>query len=194
MKQVVQIIGGRFRGKKLPVLTLDGLRPTPNRVRETLFNWLMHDIHGARCLDAFAGSGALGFEAYSRGASQVILLEHHPQAYAQLSKLASDLSSSTNTSSSQLMIKHVDAHLFLKNTTEQFNLIFLDPPFSKDDLLPCIKLLERPGLLAKGGLVYIESAKAIDLPAWETLKLKRAGQVVYGLYTLRSKDTKSYAE
>lgn len=86
MKQTVRIIGGKYRGKKLYFPESEGLRPTPDRVKETLFNWLMHDIQGARCLDAFAGSGALGFEAYSRGASRVVLVESSPNACANLKK------------------------------------------------------------------------------------------------------------
>ncbi|HAU1138500.1 TPA: 16S rRNA (guanine(966)-N(2))-methyltransferase RsmD, partial [Legionella pneumophila] len=84
MKQVIRIIGGLYRGKKIHFPDVDGLRPTPDRVRETLFNWLMNDIRNARCLDAFAGSGALGFEAYSRGASHVVFIEQSPKAHASL--------------------------------------------------------------------------------------------------------------
>lgn len=87
MKQVVRIIGGLYRGKKLHFPDVEGLRPTPDRVRETLFNWLMHDIREARCLDAFAGSGALGLEAFSRGAARVVFLEQSPKAYAHLQKI-----------------------------------------------------------------------------------------------------------
>ena len=87
MKQEIRIIGGQYRGKKLQFPNVEGLRPTPDRVRETLFNWLMHDIRDARCLDAFAGSGALGLEAFSRGASQVVFIEQAPLAQANLQKI-----------------------------------------------------------------------------------------------------------
>ena len=90
MKQVVRIIGGMYRGKKIAFPELQGLRPTPDRIKETLFNWLMQDIRGARCLDAFAGSGALGFEAFSRGASEVVFIEQAPQAYKNLHKIFLD--------------------------------------------------------------------------------------------------------
>lgn len=178
LKQTIRIIGGQFRGKKLHFPSIEGLRPTPDRVRETLFNWLMHDIHEASCLDAFAGSGALGFEAFSRGAANVVLLEQHPQAYASLCKIAETFNSP------KLTVKKTDALDFLKQTKEAFNLIFLDPPFAKNYLPQCIEMLTHSPVLQKDGLLYLEAPKEITLdPAfWEQLKLKVAGQVVYGLY------------
>ena len=178
MKQTIRIIGGQYRGKKLCFPATEGLRPTPDRVRETLFNWLMHDIRDAHCLDAFAGSGALGFEAYSRGAAHVTLLEKDPIAHAHLLKTVL----SFNTP--KLTIKITDACSFLEHTNKHFDIIFLDPPFTKHYMLPCVEILAHSNVLPSGGLVYLESpeAVAVDPSIWQLIKLKRAGQLVYGLY------------
>ena len=178
MKQTIRIIGGLYRGKKLNVPVLEGLRPTPDRVRETVFNWLMHDIRDAYCLDAFAGSGALGFEAHSRGAAFVTFLETDPNAYANL------LKQSTAFDTTTLNVQKIDARLFLQQSQTQFNVIFLDPPFAKNYLPECLEILSNTTILKKGGLLYIESPLevATDPTIWHPLKLKTAGQVVYGLY------------
>lgn len=177
MKQTVQIIGGQFRGKKIQFPAIEALRPTPNRVRETLFNWLMHDIRGARCLDAFAGSGALGFEAFSRGAT-VTLLEHSKEAFQALQKTAQSFHSKS------IHVINKDALFFLKETHEIFNIVFLDPPFSMQLLPECMTLLATGSVLAQGGLLYIESPieMVVDEVCWQRIKLKKAGNVVYGLY------------
>lgn len=178
MKQEIRIIGGLYRGKKLPVPEVEGLRPTPDRVRETLFNWLMHDIREMRCLDAFAGSGALGLEAFSRGASQVVFIEQSPQAYTNLNKIIKSFNNSI------LTLLKTDACHYLKNSKEQFDLIFLDPPFAQSYLPLCITDLEQHDILIRGGLVYIESNTAINMNSslWRQIKLKQAGQVIYGLF------------
>ncbi len=178
MNQTIRIIGGQYRGKKLNFPDIEGLRPTPDRVRETLFNWLMHYIRDARCLDAFSGSGALGFEAFSRGASQITLVELNNSAFRNLQKIA------TAFNSSKLNIVHQDACLYMQQTHAQFDIVFLDPPFSQLYLLDCIKTLEDSSLLVKNGLLYLETPEEIILnPAkWQQLKLKKSGQVVYGLY------------
>lgn len=178
MKQTIRIIGGQFRGKKLHFPETEGLRPTPNRVRETLFNWLMHDIRDAHCLDAFAGSGALGFEAYSRGAAKVILLEKETDVYANLLKTA------LTFDSPKLSIQKTDACEFLQQTKEHFNIVFLDPPFAKNYLPHCLDLLAHSDVLTKDGLLYLESPHeiTIDQAIWQQIKLKHAGQIVYGLY------------
>jgi 16S rRNA (guanine966-N2)-methyltransferase len=155
MKQTIRIIGGKFRGKKLHFPAIEGLRPTPDRVRETLFNWLMHDIHDARCLDAFAGSGALGFEAFSRGAANVTLLEKDPSVYAHLLKVTE----SFNTA--QLSVQKTDACEFLQHTKERFNIVFLDPPFAKNYVPLCLEGLAHSNALVQGGFLYIESPKEI---------------------------------
>lgn len=178
LKQTIRIIGGQYRGKKLTFPAIEGLRPTPDRVRETLFNWLMHNIRDARCLDAFAGSGALGFESFSRGASSVLLIEQERTAYLNLMKQAQAFNSS------KLQVIQGDALTFLSHTKVQFDIIFLDPPFAKNYWTSFLNLLETTGVLVKGGLVYIEAPQALILNenTWQMLKLKQAGQVVYGLY------------
>jgi 16S rRNA (guanine966-N2)-methyltransferase len=178
MKQVVRIIGGLYRGKKLPFPEVAGLRPTPDRVRETLFNWLMHDIKEARCLDAFAGSGALGLEAFSRGAAHVVFVEQSLQAYTHLKKTLA-LFNSPN-----LKLINTDTPLYLQKCTTPFDIIFLDPPFATDLLSQCLQDIVQKKILAPGGLVYLESGKNIDLDItqWRQIKIKQAGQVFYGLF------------
>ncbi|CAM4467953.1 MAG: Ribosomal RNA small subunit methyltransferase D [Legionella sp.] len=178
MKQEIRIIGGQYRGKKLHFPEIEGLRPTPDRVRETVFNWLMHDIRGARCLDAFAGSGALGFEAFSRGAAQVVFVEQSPQAHANLHKII------TSFNSPILKLLKMDARAYLQSCKEQFDIIFLDPPFAQNYLPQCIQELTQKNILVPRGLVYLESPTAIELDeqSWRTVKLKKSGQVVYGLF------------
>lgn len=181
MKQEIRIIGGQYRGKKLHFPDLEGLRPTPDRVRETLFNWLMHDIRDARCLDAFAGSGALGFESFSRGATQVLFIEQSPLAYVNLQKIIKAFNSPA------LKLLNMDARDYLLHSKEQFDIIFLDPPFTHNYLPQCIKIVAENPILASGGLVYLESPASIDVDEtyWQTIKLKKAGQVIYGLLKKR---------
>lgn len=183
MKQIVRIIGGQFRGKKITFPDLPGLRPTPNRVRETLFNWLMHHIQGKHCLDAFAGSGALGFEAWSRGASQVTFIEQSPAACRHLKKyinaFASPALSLVETHTIQYLSRHISA---------PFDIVFLDPPFDEPSLLKeSVTCLEKNNLLVPTGLVYIESDHpvALHVNVWETIKEKKTGLVYYGLYRKR---------
>lgn len=178
MKQEIRIIGGLYRGKKIHFPVIDGLRPTPDRVKETLFNWLMHHIHDARCLDAFAGSGSLGFEAFSRGASKVVMLEHSPIAFTNLKKISAQFQSA------KLQVTQIDARIYLQQGREEFDLIFLDPPFAEDYLLPCLENLAQNPMLVSGGLVYVESPTLIELnpSQWVLVKQKQAGQVFFALY------------
>ena len=119
----LRIIGGQWRSRRIPIADVVGLRPTPDRVRETLFNWLQQSILGARCLDLFAGSGALGFEALSREAAQVVLVEQDSRAFTQLQLNA------TTLGATQAQLIHADAFSYLQRETEAFDVIFLDPPF-----------------------------------------------------------------
>jgi 16S rRNA (guanine966-N2)-methyltransferase len=178
LKQEIQIIGGLYRGKKITFPDSEGLRPTPNRIRETLFNWLMRDINNARCLDAFAGSGALGFEAFSRGAAKVTFIEQTPIVQKYLEKTIKQFANP------KLQLIKSDAHHYIKNTSDQFDIIFLDPPFSKNYLPQFLDELCQFDILAPEGLVYIEAAEisSINETQWQQLKLKRAGQVHYGLF------------
>jgi 16S rRNA (guanine966-N2)-methyltransferase len=178
LKQTVRIIGGLYRGKKIHFPELEGLRPTPDRVKETLFNWLMNDIKNARCLDAFAGSGALGMEAFSRGAAKVTFIEQSPIAYTNLRK---SLEQFNHPSLSLLQINALD---YLKKGSETFDIIFLDPPYALNYLSPCLELIFQSQILVPGGLVFVESSSPIDINPdhWKQLKLKQAGQVIYGLF------------
>lgn len=178
MNQTIRIIGGKYRGKKIHFPSIDGLRPTPDRVRETLFNWLMHDIRGAHCLDAFAGSGALGIEAFSRGAAHVLLLEKSRKAYAQLHQQIEAFASP------DIQVLNIDACDYLQENHGPFDIIFLDPPFKKNYLPFCLDTLSHSSLLKSNGLVYIESPQSMPLDSkhWEMIKIKQAGQIVYGLY------------
>jgi len=179
MKQEIRIIGGLYRGKKLSFPQAQSLRPTPDRVRETLFNWLMHDIRDAICLDAFAGSGALGFEAFSRGAKQVTFVEYSAEIQAYLTRHI------TAFKSEKLKLMHTDIHHFLKITPDaSFDIVFFDPPFKQSSFYENTLKKEIARILRPDGLLYVESPEHItlDTQTWSQLKLKQAGQVIYGLY------------
>jgi len=177
----LRIIGGEWRSRVLAFPATPGLRPTPDRVRETLFNWLQAPVIGARCLDLFAGSGALGFEALSRGAAQVLALELAPAAAAAIGANARLLGTD------KLKLLQVSAPEWLKHNKEgeRFDLVFLDPPYQGGFYAPCLELLQSQGWLAPGALVYIEAEQALEtlgLPqGWKLLKHKRAGGVHFGL-------------
>ena len=174
----LRIIGGIWRSRHITVLEAAGLRPTPNRVRETVFNWLSPYIHDAVCLDAFAGSGALGFEALSRGAKSVTLVEKNKQVAQQLAKNKQLL----NAENAYV----INANFLQYHFSEQakFNLVFLDPPFNHDMLQKSFDCL--PALLAEHALVYVEvevKSGLLCVPeSWHLLKEKIAGEVRYCLY------------
>lgn len=147
---LLRIIGGEWRSRQLRFADAPGLRPTPDRVRETLFNWLQRQIPGARCLDLFAGSGALGFEALSRGAREVVLVEKHPAA----AKALRDNIALLGAQNVQLV--HDDALRFLQREAEGFDVIFLDPPFRKNLLEPVLDSLLAKSLLKPEGMIYLE--------------------------------------
>ncbi|KTD50381.1 putative methylase [Legionella quinlivanii] len=178
MKNTVRIIGGHFRGKKISFPDVEGLRPTPDRVKETLFNWLMNSLHGKRCLDAFAGSGSLGFEALSRGAAHVVFVESAKPVFEQLRKTADSISANG------IEIIHDDTRHYLKHCKEAFDLIFLDPPFASRLQEECIDIIAKNRILAPGGLLYVESPEPLNLnnTQWVVLKNKQAGQVIFSLY------------
>jgi len=180
----VRIIAGGWRGRRVHFPDLPGLRPTPDRVRETLFNWLQHSIVGARCLDLFAGSGALGLEALSRGAKSLVFVE---QAQAAARSLVKELERLGGTTKAQVV--EMGAARFLRSAGEAFgkpfDIAFLDPPFGKDALAEFIPLIDQGNWIKAGGLVYLENEKAAGAPAmpshWELLKSKSAGEVGYHL-------------
>lgn len=187
----IRIIGGKWRGRKLPVPDSPGLRPTTDRVRETLFNWLAPMIQGARCLDCFAGSGALGLEALSRYAGEAILLEADRHVAKQLS------SNLTLLSAENGQVVHTNSLQWLAQPGQPFNLVFLDPPFRKGLLAETIDLLEQFNWLAADAWIYVEAeaeSAAADVPAsWQLHREKIAGQVAYRLY-IRNKPTHQDAE
>lgn len=177
----VRIISGQWRGRKLAVLDAEGLRPTTDRVKETLFNWLMHDIDGATVLDCFAGSGSLAFEALSRHAKSATLIEREAAQARQLQHNISKLN--CNNAS----VVQQDCISYLNNATAtQFDVVFIDPPFRKNLALPCCQLLEQYNWLTDTALIYLETEKELtiaQLPAnWRLLKEKIAGQLAYRLY------------
>jgi len=174
-----RIIAGEWRGRKFAFPSLEGLRPTPDRVRETIFNWLQPVIPGAHCLDIFAGSGALGLEALSRGAAHCIFVDQQSEAVKAIREHLQMLSAS------QADVVQSDAMQYLQASTGQlFDVVFLDPPFRKQLLPRCCELLESGQLLAAGARVYMEIesenklATELDLPAnWQILRDKTTGQV-----------------
>ena len=175
----LRIVAGKWRSRVLPVADEPGLRPTTDRVRETVFNWLAPRIEGARCLDLFAGSGALGFEALSRGARSVDFVEISPRSAAQLRENVILLSAA------ETGIHQIDAYEFLRNrpVLDQYDIVFLDPPFSAARYGELCTLLRDGDWLAPNALVYIEQDRGQpppDLP-WQTQKEKTAGNVRFML-------------
>jgi 16S rRNA (guanine966-N2)-methyltransferase len=170
----IRIIGGRWRRRRLPVPDEPGVRPTPDRVRETLFNWLGQDLTGQTCLDLFAGSGALGFEALSRGADRVVAVERNPRTAARLRATARLLAATGY----ELHVE--DALGFLARDPRRFDVIFVDPPFG-EAWLP--RLWEPAGAhLAEGGRLYVEFGETVVPPGdWQVVRRDKAGQVNYHL-------------
>ncbi len=177
----VRIIGGEHRGRRLSFPDLPGLRPTGDRVRETLFNWLQPRLPGSTCLDLFAGSGALGLEAASRGAGRVVMVERAPAAVAQLRENVALLGSPN------VRVIQAEALTWLQGESEPFEIVFLDPPFSEGFLAECCGLLQQNGWLQPDARIYIETDAGNGLPQlpseWRILKQKRAGQVAFSLVT-----------
>ena len=170
----MRVIGGKYRSRLLRVPARPGLRPTPDRVRETLFNWLGQDLGGLTCLDLFAGSGALGFEAASRGAARVVMVEKDRAALAGLERSRAALGAA------QVVIVAGDAAAWLARARERFDVVFLDPPF-RQNALPAI-LESLASRLEPGARVYVESDTPVDpAPPWIELKRAKAGQVSYQL-------------
>lgn len=177
----IRIIGGRHRGRRLSFVPVAGLRPTPDRVRETLFNWLQFDIHGARCLDLFAGSGALGLEALSRGAAHVTFIE---RARAASERLKENLALCRETENSTVL--QIDALQYLDDSSiTPYDVVFIDPPFA-DKLLPkvCARL-ENGNCMAEKAWVYLEQDATHKWPefpeTWHEYRQSNAGQSVQKL-------------
>jgi 16S rRNA (guanine(966)-N(2))-methyltransferase RsmD len=170
----VRIVGGAWRSRLISFPPARDLRPTPDRVRETLFNWLGQDLSGKTCLDLFAGSGALGFEAASRGARRVVMVESDPAIFRALTASRAALDAIA------VDLRRTEALRFLAGDTDAYDVVFLDPPFKAGYWPRLAQLL--PPRLAPGALVYYESALPPDLPpGWETVRQERAGMVKYQL-------------
>ena len=176
----VRIIGGQWKRSKLPVADKQGLRPTPDRVRETLFNWLGQDLSGWRCLDAFAGSGALGFEAASRGAAEVLLLERDADLVHSLQATKQRLEADA------LRIERAEALTWMARAApDSFELALLDPPFDAGLLDAAVAAAAR--LVTDGGFLYLESRQALGAPppGWAAHRQGRAGTVHFQLLQRR---------
>lgn len=169
----IRIIGGIHRSRQLPVLDSPDLRPTLDRVKETVFNWLGQDLTGKSCLDLFAGSGSLGFEALSRNAGEVVMVEKMPKVAKQLISNCELL----KTTNCQVLV--ADAQSFLAQTTKKFDVIFLDPPYNSD-LLTQVLAQTVPHLSADG-VCYIEYETAPNLDEFSIIKSAKAGKVHYAL-------------
>ncbi len=172
----VRIIAGEWRGRRLPVPDLPGLRPSGDRSRETLFNWLQGELRGARCADLFAGTGVLGLEALSRGAASAVLVENNAKAAAQLRANVSLLQAG------KASVLQQDALAWLKSLPAgSLDLVFVDPPFGQGLAGPVLQLLQQGQVLQPDGLVYLETARSEASPVpttgWETLRDKTLGEV-----------------
>jgi 16S rRNA (guanine966-N2)-methyltransferase len=180
----VRIIAGGWRGRRVNFPDLPGLRPTPDRVRETLFNWLQQAVAGSRCLDLFAGSGALGLEALSRGAKEAVFVEQAVAASRALQEQLRLLGGATRG-----RVVEMGAARFLRSGAQfggaPFDIVFMDPPFGRDALAEYVPMLDMGDWVAPGTLVYLENEKASGVPVlpshWELLKSKSAGEVGYHL-------------
>jgi len=176
---LLRIIGGEWRGRKIRFPPVQAIRPTPDRVRETLFNWLQVVTPGSRCLDLYAGSGALGFEALSRGARGVVFVDVEPAVVRHIGETLRELGCDRGQT------VRADAAGFLAGPATPFDVIFLDPPFAEPVLAETCRRIEAGGWLKGGGLVYLEAPAAAGEPAlppgWTLLKSKRAGEVGYHL-------------
>lgn len=175
----IRIIGGEWRSRLIDVSTVKGLRPTPDRVRETLFNWLGQDLDGRTCLDLFAGSGALGFEAASRGAAAVTMVEQDPVAFAALQKNTKTLLAS------RVELVRGDALKFSGSASRRFDVVFFDPPYRAgwiDRMAPFL-----PDLLTEHGVIYVEAEYKIEnFDRLTRIKHGVAGQVYYHLFAAQA--------
>lgn len=179
-KNSIRIIGGQWRGRKLSFARVEAIRPTPDRVRETLFNWIDPVIRHANCLDLFAGSGALGFESLSRGAASVVMCDSN----SKIIKLLKEHAQLLETADATLL--QTDALAFLNRNNKKFDLVFLDPPFDSDLLEKCFEFMQKKDCLNDDAMVYVEADSKSDLPVtpqgWSLYRNKVAGEVAYYLF------------
>lgn len=183
-KNTVRLIGGQWRGRKIDFPTVEGLRPTTDPIRETLFNWIQPYLSGANCLDLYTGSGALGFEAASRGAKRVLMVEKEITIIKSLRRNKDILQAD------QISLMKRSALDFLQDIpgddSERFDVVFLDPPFNLNCLPACTQKLEQSGWLAGEAVIYVECERNLDLSFlpdnWLEHRRKTTGQVAYCLY------------
>jgi 16S rRNA (guanine966-N2)-methyltransferase len=177
--RTLRIIGGTWRGRKIQFPPVEAIRPTPDRVRETVFNWLQQDVAGARCLDLYAGSGALGLEALSRGAADVVFVDADQAVCRHLSQTLAQLGCDRG------QVVCSEASGYLAGVPRPFDIVFLDPPFAGRALEDACRRLDDRGWLRMGGLAYLEGPAAAGVPVlpagWALLRGKRAGEVGYHL-------------
>ena len=179
----VRIIGGTHRSRILNFKDdVNGLRPTPDRVRETVFNWLGQELTGKKCLDLFAGSGALGFEALSRNAKHVTLVEKDAEVCKDL-RLNQERLNATN-----LEIIQRNATSYVEMCNHQFDVVFIDPPYASILLKQSLELIKNNNILAPDGIVYIEYQEQPDLSGYEIIKQSKAGKVNYALLQLSEEE------
>ena len=180
MQNKLKIIGGNWRSRSINFVDAPGLRPTPARVRETVFNWLRNDIIGSRCLDLYAGSGALSFEAASRGAKSVVQVENNPLACRALKENAIALAAN------QIKIVQSDVFRYLASDAESFDVVFIDPPFAMGLAVQTCQWLADKGWLDSHAKIYVEAESTLKLDGmpekWRLLKSKVAGEVGYHLF------------
>ena len=180
MSNKLRIIGGNWRSRCITFVDAPGLRPTPARVRETVFNWLRNDLIGSRCLDLYAGSGALSFEAASREAKSVVQVENNPLACRALKENAVALAAG------QIKIVQSDVFRYLAGDSEAFDIVFIDPPFAQDLAVQTCQWLEDKNWLSPHAKIYVETESTLKLvgmpPNWRLLKSKTAGEVGYHLF------------
>ena len=178
LPHTVRLIGGKYRGKQLTVLQAPGLRPTPDRVRESIFNLIGSKVEGAQVLDLFAGSGALGLEAISRGARSLVLVENNAENCDLLS------AEIRHFKGEQIKLVQQDALTFLQQCSTQFDVVFLDPPYGAKLLEPALNLLNARALIKPSSILYVEmsSATRTIVPGFEIIREQTAGQVKFGLW------------
>lgn len=187
----LRIIGGQWRSRQLPIPDIEGLRPTPDRVRETVFNWIAPYLAGAYCADLFCGSGALGLEALSREAAHCTFVDASRTVTQQVQKNLATLNCSHADVLNQSAVDFLESQANRENNTAKFDIVFIDPPFRKSWVDKILPLLTK-GWLAHNALVYIEMEKEAPAPdldqQWQLLKEKNAGQLIYRLYQVEKID------
>lgn len=184
-QNTLRIIGGQWRGRKLPFADIEELRPTPDRVRETLFNWMQGAIRDTRCIDLFAGSGALGLEALSRGAAYCLFIDKNNAATARIQQNLETLSCSKGQIVTQDAMRYLRQNPALQQGQNAFDTAFVDPPYAQELAVKCCELLETGNWLNDNARIYIETARPLTQQAlpgnWQLYRQKQAGNVCYHL-------------